>query len=90
MTREEALAKMAKWRHYGDDAAQGWLLDNLEALGLLQFEMISSISPSMIIKGELCKLIPSGLVTQPMQNADNIINALYRNGYVIARKEEIK
>lgn len=38
MTREEALKKMVNWRNYGEDAMQGWFLDNCIALGLIKFD----------------------------------------------------
>jgi hypothetical protein len=38
MTREEANAKMPLPRWYGEDGQKGWLLDNLEAIGLIKFE----------------------------------------------------
>jgi hypothetical protein len=38
MTREETLVKLPKYRNYGEDAINGWLIDALEVLGLIKFD----------------------------------------------------
>lgn len=37
MTRKEAIEKITLPRWYGEDGQRGWLLDSLQALGLIIF-----------------------------------------------------
>lgn len=54
----------------------------LEELGLIKFDEELKDSPLLIIREQIINNFK-----QPMQKADNIVNALYAAGYKIVRKD---
>ena len=80
MTREEALEKIKPPRWYGDEGQRGWLLDSLEALGLLKFE--ERPTPECIFS----MMFDSISADRPHTKAKELSNWLDRMGYKIVDK----
>lgn len=68
MTRNQMLEKMPHYRNYGEQAIKGWLLDNLEALGLIKIEVENPYQKYGITKDNLKALDQAGYEITPKVN----------------------
>ena len=82
MTREEAISKIISLTKYGPSGHQGWLVDQLEALGLLKFDKKIEGKSRKTPKELIQEVGPYNALTNPYQ-ASIIIEHLQNHGYSI-------
>ena len=76
-TRNDWLKEMKPFRLYGDDAMNGWLLDNLEALGFVHFKEF--YNPDVL---HICPKDETRTVAIPTKTAIGMLKAI---GYKVEK-----